>query len=403
MISQSNNKKKFIKIIRKMILGSIGIILTLAVLITLFINLSPQFGGSISKERKVIFEHSINFKNGKFSNLSGTKISMGFTDMLKTIKAYLSPVPNTTPTKSLPQTKVDSLDILAHQKKESNLIWFGHSTFLLQLNGKNILLDPMFGSVPAPHPMLGNPRFNKELPIEVAKLPQIDAVVLSHDHYDHLDYESIMKLKDKVKHFYTPLGVGTHLQKWGISEDNITELDWWEVAEQGGIQFRSTPAQHFSGRGILDHGDTQWCSWVITSASDNIFFSGDSGYNSHFTEIGDEFGPFDMALMECGQYNDLWSDIHMMPEQTVQAAKDIRAKTFIPIHWGAFKLAMHSWTDPIERVSKKAAQLNIAMISPLIGERVFIQQPNAASSGWWHSYVSNKYKYNQENLKLAVE
>ena len=241
----------------------------------------------------------------------------------------------------------------------------------------------MFGDVPAPIDLLGGKRFSVELPIEVQKLPKIDAVILSHDHYDHLDYESILKLKDKVDTFYAPLGVGVHLEAWGISKEKIIELDWWQEITVDDLKFVCTPARHFSGRKFNNRQSTLWSSWVIQSSTENIFFSGDSGYDSHFKEIGEKYGPFDFAMMECGQYNEMWPEIHMFPEETAQAAVDVKAKKMMPIHWGAFKLALHSWTDPVERVTKKAEELNLPLITPKIGEPFLLVDENINNQDWW--------------------
>ena len=181
-------------------------------------------------------------------------------------------------------------------------------------------------------------------------------------------------MKDKVSKFYAPLGVGLHLREWGVHPAQIVELDWWEEATHEDLVFKCAPAQHFSGRGLSDRGATLWGSWVIQSPTENIFFSGDSGYGPHFKEIGDTYGPFDFAMMECGQYNEMWKEIHMMPEETAQAGIDIKAKFIMPIHWGAFKLAMHSWTDPIERVIKKAQSLDLPVIAPKIGEPIYLEE-----------------------------
>lgn len=375
---------KMKKIIKKMsiIIGSVLVLFLLSTI--LFLYLSPEFGGSPSEEQKAIYVKSDNYANGKFVNRGDVKLSMSFGDMRKSLVGYFNPPPNTIPKQNLPIEKIDSLEI-TNYKDSTRLIWFGHSTFLLQIKNKNILIDPMFGKVPAPHPTLGNNRFSKELPIDIEKLPLIDAVLISHDHYDHLDYGSIKKLKDKVKMFYTPLGVGAHLMEWGIGKESIVELDWWQETTFEDLIFRCTPAQHFSGRGLNDRSNTLWSSWIIKSDTDNIFFSGDSGYGPHFKEIGDKFGPFDFAMMECGQYNELWSDIHMFPEETAQAGVDVQAKLIMPIHWGAFKLGMHPWTEPAERVTKKAKELNIKMIIPKIGEPIMFFNTSGIESTWWQT------------------
>ena len=234
--------------------------------------------------------------------------------------------------------------------------------------------------------MLGGKRFSKELPIAIEKLPKIDAIVISHDHYDHLDYESIKKLKHKVDRFFVPLGLANHLLKWEVEKEKITELDWWQEANFENLKFISTPSQHFSGRGLTDRDKTLWCSWVIQSEKEKIFFSGDSGYGSHFKEIGDKYGPFDFAMMECGQYNELWQEIHMFPEQTAQAGIDVKAKKLMPIHWGSFKLAQHAWTEPVERVVKKAEELNLKLIIPEIGKSTILEDSTFNYSKWWKNY-----------------
>lgn len=361
-----------------------GAILLIVVVGTLFVNLSPEFGGKPSKEQKSLIEKSGNYKNGKFINLGEVDMDMGFGKIMKMLGEYMKKHPNTVPEKNIDVEKIDSLAIVDYKSAAPRLIWFGHSAFLLQIDGKNILIDPMFGPVPAPHPMLGQNRFSAELPIEIEKIPRIDAVIFSHDHYDHLDYGSIMKLKEKVKAFYTPLGVGAHLEAWGVESSIITELDWWQEINHEDLRLICTPAIHFSGRGMSDRGSTLWSSWVIQSNSSNIFFSGDSGYGDHFKDIGNKFGPFDFAMMECGQYNELWKEIHMMPEETAQAAVDLNAKLMMPIHWGAFKLALHSWTDPVERVTKKAKELGLATTTPRIGEQIILgDSVDYPQEEWW--------------------
>lgn len=373
--------KKILKMIGLIV---VSVILILVIGIALFVNISPEFGGTSSKEQQAIYAKSENFSKGKFINKESVNLDMSFGTLVKMIRQYMKSHPNTVPEKALSVGKLDSLSI-AQNQKETKMVWFGHSTFLLETGKYNILIDPMFGEVPAPHPMLGAKRFSKELPIEIDNLPQIDAVILSHDHYDHLDYGSIIKLKDKVNMFYVPLGLGAHLLEWGVSEERIKELDWWQEIKHEELVFKCTPAQHFSGRGLNDRANTLWSSWVIESDKENIFFSGDSGYGAHFKEIGEKCGPFDFAMMECGQYNELWSDIHMFPEETVQAALDVRAKRMMPIHWGAFKLAMHSWTDPVERVVKKAKELEVEIVVPQIGTVINMKDSIEGDIDWWEA------------------
>jgi len=374
-------KKKIIRVLY-IVLSLITLLIIIGVL---FINLSPQFGGVASKQQQELFSKSKHYKDGKFLNNGGVKMEMSFKDSFKAMWILFKSNSKAEPNKNIAVQKIDSITI-ANYNSKTRFIWFGHSTFLLQIKGKNLLIDPMFGNVPAPNPLLGNKRFSNKLPIEIEKLPSIDAVLITHDHYDHLDYESIQKLKDKVNIFYTPLGIGIHLLKWGVEKERIIELDWWQEIKFDELTIRCTPAQHFSGRGISDREKTLWCSWIIQSDDENLFFSGDSGYASHFKEIGDQYGPFDFAFMECGQYNNLWPLVHMLPEETAQAGLDIKAKKMMPIHWGAFKLASHSWTDPVERISKKAKELNVDLVIPKIGEIIEIGLNDSEEIyPWWRN------------------
>lgn len=362
--------------------GSLAILL--AITAAMFINLSPQFGDSATELQQRQYEQSKNYKDGVFVNAIPTTRDIGFVNTISVLYDFLfHDQPGLEPESPLEIEKVDSLQLVRQSVDLKRLTWFGHSACLLEIEGKKIFFDPMLGESPAPHPWLGPKRYSKGLPIAIDQLPPIDAVVLSHDHYDHLDYESIVKLKDKVGHFYVPLGVGSHLMKWGVGSDKITELDWWSELSADGFTFICTPARHFSGRGLFDGFSTLWASWVVKTKGSTIYFSGDSGYGPHFKEIGDRYGPFDFAMLECGQYNELWRDIHMMPEQTVQAAIDLRTTLMMPIHWGAFTLAMHPWTDPINRVTATANEKKVPITTPKIGEPVLLQQPLFPHSEWW--------------------
>jgi L-ascorbate metabolism protein UlaG (beta-lactamase superfamily) len=371
---------KSFKMLGITILSIIGLIIIIGLL---FINISPEFGGKSTVSKKKHFETTDHYEEGKFINQIETNLDMKIGDMYEVMKGFIVGVPNRKPQFDIPVQHVDSLT-LEKDQSVTQLIWFGHSAFLLQMDGKNILLDPMFGDVPAPHPLLGNSRYSSTLPIEIEKLPHIDAIVISHDHYDHLDYGSIQKLKSKTNKFYVPLGVGAHFQSWGIDSNDIVELDWWERSQLGPIELVFTPSRHFSGRGLTDRNNTLWGSWVINGISDKIYFSGDSGYGPHFKEIGDKYGPFDFAMIECGQYDPKWSQIHMMPEESAQAGKDVRAKQIMPIHWGAFSLALHPWTDPVERILKKSQELNINVITPQIGEFITLDSHlSEFHTKWW--------------------
>ena len=365
-----------------MILGVLSLAVLVSVAYMLFINFNPSFGGDLSEEDKSVYEKLENFEDGVFKNRFDVPKTLGFGEMLKlAYKYFTTSVTNDTPSKQIPIQKVSSASL--KNFTGTRLIWFGHSTFLLQNQGKNILIDPMFGAVPAPADWLGNKRFFNELPITINQLPTIDYVVISHDHYDHLDYQSIRALRPKVKKFLVPLGLGVHLKKWGIADSNIVEMNWWEKHAEKGMDFICTPAQHFSGRKLTNGKSTLWASWVIQSASLSLYFSGDSGYDIHFQEIGSRFGPFDIALIECGQYNKLWAEVHLFPEETVQAGIDLKAKKIIPIHWGAFKLALHPWNEPPIRITKEALKRKVNLEIPKIGTEITLAPSEQPTDPWW--------------------
>ncbi len=374
-----------LKLIKKVLIILFSLIALLTIAFLAFTNFYPTFGGNVSKEKQDQYQESAQFKDGLFHNVKPVPKALSFSETMTLAYTFFSTtVTNGRPKEDLKIDKLDSTTV-ADYKGEARLVWFGHSSFLLQMDGLNLLIDPMFSKVAAPHPLLGGSRFNQKFPLEIEKLPQIDAVIFSHDHYDHLDYETVNRIKDKTRHFFTPLGVGTHLEAWGISSAKITELDWWEDIQFETLTLVCTPAQHFSGRKLNNNQSTLWSSWVIQSKNDNIYFSGDSGYAPHFAEIGTKYGPFDLALMECGQYDDMWPDVHMLPEETAQAGVDVQAKKIMPIHWAGFKLALHDWTDPVKRVKLKATELKLDVITPQIGEKIIVKDSINKSINWWEN------------------
>lgn len=262
------------------------------------------------------------------------------------------------------------------------LTWFGHSSYLIQTSGLNILVDPVFSSRVSFTSYLGPRAYAFSTDISLQDLPPVDIVILTHDHYDHLDYRTIRQLRNSVKAFYVPLGVGAHLAYWGVPENRITELDWWDSADlPRDLKLTAAPARHFSGRSFT-RNKTLWASYVLETGDSRLYLGGDSGYDAHFAEIGEKYGPFDLTILENGQYNPQWPFIHMMPEETVQACIDLKGKALLPVHWGRFSLALHAWDDPVIRLVKKAKDLNVKVATPRIGEPVKIggDYPSVA---WW--------------------
>jgi len=347
----------------------------------LFLKYHPAFGGKPSKAKLQAFSQSPNYHQNRFINQIPTVMNNDLKTMITILKDFMRGNPKARPDRSIPIQPLDSVAMQDH--KQAKVTWLGHSTVLIELEGKKLLLDPTFAKITSPFHLFGGQRYYEKLPIEIEDLTPIDVVFLSHDHYDHLDYQSIIKLKNKVRQFYVPLGVGSHLERWGIAPGKIKEYDWWNEVQFEGLRLIATPARHFSGRGLFNRNSTLWCSWVIMGLHSKIYFSGDGGYGPHFKEIGEKYGPFDLTLMECGQYDKRWSAIHMLPEETVQAHLDVQGKLMIPIHWAAFSLALHDWTDPIERVTKAARTRNIDISTPKIGEPVMIGVLEYPSSIWW--------------------
>lgn len=263
-------------------------------------------------------------------------------------------------------------------------LWrLGHSTILIKLRGGFWLTDPVFSERASPVQWAGPRRFHAP-PIAIDELPPIRGVLLSHDHYDHLDEAAVRALAPKVQVFLTPLGVGDRLIDWGIPAARVRQFDWWQGTEIDGLRLTATPAQHFSGRGLSDRDRTLWASWVIEDADLRVFFSGDTGYFDGFAEIGRRFGPFALTLMETGAYSPHWPWVHMLPAQSVQAHRDLGGAWLLPIHNGTFSLAMHAWDDPFEQVLKSAAAQGVAVTTPMMGERLDLSAPQAGER-WWRA------------------
>jgi len=357
------------------------ILVAIITVVFLVLNFYPPLGGKSSKESRERMKESPNFVDGKFRNQIPTPMDLSIKDSIRLLGEQMKGHPQGRPESELPIIPFDPKSFA--ENSEDQVIWFGHSTLLLKVNEVNILIDPVFSKAASPVSMVGPKRYSAKLPAEIEDLPKIDAVIISHDHYDHLDYGSIRKLRGNVEKFIVPLGVAGHLVRWGVEKDAIIELDWWDEVPFSGLTIASTPARHFSGRGPGTGGTTLWSSWVILSEKTRVYFSGDSGYGPHFKEIGDKYGPFDLTLMETGQYNENWAGIHMMPEETLQAHADVRGKLMIPIHWAAFTLALHSWTDPIERATQAAHEQGAAIATPRIGETVVIGAEEYPTLAWW--------------------
>ena len=358
------------------------IILSIAVLVSLttFLILNQtQFGKAPSGERLKRIQQSSNFRNGKFQNVNFTPTFAEDVSKFEMIRDGIFKISKRkAPSTALPSVKTDLKNL---PPEKDVLVWFGHSSYFMQIDGKKVLVDPVFSGSASPFSFMVK-SFKGSDVYAPDDFPPIDYLIITHDHWDHLDYKTVLELKPKVEKIITGLGTAAHLEYWGFDPKTIIELDWNESSVlDSGFEITATPGRHFTGRAFT-RNQTIWCSFVFQSPSKKIFIGGDSGYDSHFAKIGSEFGPFDLALLECGQYNKSWKYIHMMPEQTVQAAIDLKAKTMMPVHWAKFALSLHAWDEPIQRVTKEAHRLNVPIIHPQIGELVDLNDFGVQSE-WW--------------------
>ncbi len=356
------------------------ILLIIAIAVWAFLEFNPQFGGKLNKGIIDRFSQSPQWTGKIFENQSKTSLNMNFSTIVDLIQKQFSDREVRSPQQPLPVIPFDS-EAFGKDLSKPKFIWYGHSVLLLQLNGKNLLIDPMFGPNAAPISPFAVKRFSEDTLEIIDQLPPIDMVLMTHDHYDHLDYASIKLLKDKVGTWFVALGVSRHLEAWGIPSPTITEFDWWHSKEFQGIDITFTPSRHFSGRGLTDRSKCLWGGWVFKTADHSIYWSGDSGYDEHFKEIGEQLGPFDWGFMECGQYNEYWHQIHMYPEEAVQASIDSQVNVAIPVHWAGFPLSLHTWQDPIERFTAEAKEKEQIISTPEIGEVVALgAEPK---THWW--------------------
>jgi len=407
------------------------IIAVLALVTVLFLRLAPQLGGTQTGERLRRIERSEQYRDGHFRNRLETPMGLPQGSRSNVMKEYFLGKEERVPKDPLPSVRPAFASGRDNGKEKGivdvkggtddrtgiSITWLGHSTVLIRMNGFVLLTDPIFGKRISPLPFIGPKTFLGSSPLEVSDIPPLDAVIISHDHYDHLEHSTIRELISRTKLFFVPLGVGAHLERWGVPSEKIVELDWWEeaelasdgsvardndrgeegekkrekdIAEEKGevdetrsIQLIAAPARHFSGRKFTEMNSTLWSSWIIKTGDQSLFFGGDSGYTEEFAEIGNRYGPFDVTMLDCGQYSVYWSDIHMLPEQTIQAHLDLQGEVLLPIHWGKLNLSIHPWFEPIERVTGEAERREVTVTTPKIGETLLLGK-EVPQEKWWN-------------------
>ncbi|WP_444684453.1 MBL fold metallo-hydrolase [Alkalicoccus luteus] len=339
------------------------------------INMHPGFGQAPGKAHRDSFKDAPNLHNGRFHNKRASAVSVNPCDLYtmtrdlfrdRDVRSPFAPLAVQTP----------------EWDKDESVTWFGHSSYYVHIDDIRLLVDPMFGPAAAPLPGTGSKRYTGDLLSMIPSMPDIDAVLITHDHYDHLDYPTIQALLPRVKRFIVPLGVASHLIRWGVSQERIQELNWWEETYVKDVKVALTPSHHFSGRTMAARDRTLWGGWVIAGSESRLYISGDGGYGSHFREIGDVYGPFDLAVMEGGQYDSRWEGVHMTPEEAVQAFEDVRGRSMMLSHWAGFTLSFHSWEEPAERALAEAERKDVNLLTPHIGETTAWHAP-APQTNWW--------------------
>ena len=353
------------------------IIFCLAIFIILLIFNLPVFGKHPNGKRLERIKNLPNYIDGEFKNQSPTPTKPADVSYWMMLRGMIKGNDNGTPNKKIPSA-VSDLSL----SEKFKITWFGHSSYLIQVDNLNILVDPVFNERTSPFQFIGTKQFPGTNFINVNELPEIDVLLITHDHYDHLERDTILKLKDKVSIIVTSIGVGAHLEYWGVDRGKIIEIAWGEeTSPLANLSFIAAPARHFSGR-LFKRNQTLWSSFILKTKNNKIYLGADSGYDNHFKTIGETYGPFDLAILECGQYNTMWPLIHMFPEQVAQASLDLRASKLLPVHWGKYKLALHDWDDSIKRVVVKSAELGVNIATPKLGETFSLDQ-ELPKTQWW--------------------
>jgi L-ascorbate metabolism protein UlaG (beta-lactamase superfamily) len=357
---------------------------TIKTLSLFFIVFSMSACTSTKWDNQKRIEASPQFVDGRFKNSENDESHMSFSGFIKGLGSLFKEFKDRIPTREIEVKQLDFKDFTSGDLNSFKYTRLGHSTILFQLAGKTWLTDPIFSKRASPVSWAGPKRFHP-VPMNIDVLKNIEGVIISHDHYDHLDYKAVLEIKDRVKNFIVPLGVGKRLAEWGVSKEKIHSLDWWEKIQLGDVEVISTPSQHFSGRTPFDTKSTLWSSWVVKTKKHSLFFSGDSGYFGGFKEIGKKYGPFDITFMECGQYNPDWRQVHMMPEDTMKAHIDLKGKLLVPIHNGTFSISMHPWYDPMRQITELGKKNNVKVLIPKMGETIDIKAPPQANVPWWNN------------------
>lgn len=370
--------------LRRLLVWSSGAVLAaLGLLIGTFLVAGcTSFGSKPDGERLVRAQQSPQWHDGQFRNPQPM-----WADVRGAWLRFLfePSTPGVVPDAPIPAVRTETSALAKPPVSGLRVTWFGHSSALLEIDGSRVLIDPLWSERPSPVTWAGPKRWYPP-PVALSELPAIDAVVISHDHYDHLDYATVVAMKSWRTVFVVPLGVGAHLSRWGIPKSRIIELDWWQSTHVGGIEVIATPARHRSGRIATQANKTLWAGYAIVGAQHRAWYSGDTGFHDDLARIGERHGPFDVTMIESGQYDAGWPDTHLGPELAVEAHRLVRGKAMIPVHWALIKLANHAWTEPVERVLVAARCRGVKVLVPRPGESIEPTQ-SPRPPRWWPRMV----------------
>ena len=346
--------------------------------VALLVQQLPQFGASSTGDRRARIDASSDFEDGKAQNLIETDMGIN-REVFPALRRYIRG--GQEPDVELP---VENPKLSAPSDDAFTLTWWGHSSVLLEMDGIRIVTDPMLSKRASPFQWMGPSRFHKA-PVSVDDLPKIDAVVISHDHYDHLDMDTISALMEQSVLFFVPLGVGAHLESWGVPPDRIRELEWWQETKVGDVRLVCTPARHFSGRGLTDRNRTLWASWAMIGPTRSVWYSGDTGAFPQASEIGERLGPFDLSMIEIGAYDPAWKVVHTGPDEALNMHEQVRGEIMFPTHWGSFNLAPHRWDQPVVRLVEQGGLRGIPLLIPEAGRTMPVGEAYVAA--FWKERV----------------
>ena len=364
----------------KRLLLALAAIIAAAIFILLYsTEWLVSLGGRPSGPRLERIRRSLHFSGGRFRNPEPTRLMR--TSRREMLRRQFFGEEQREPSFTIPVERRTARDYAAPPASGLRATWIGWASVLVEIDGRRVLTDPIWSERCSPSTLVGPKRFHPP-PIALDELPHIDAVVISHDHYDHLDMPAVRALAARGTHFVVPLGIGAHLERWDVPAALIHELDWNEPAALNGLTFTSTRARHYSGRNPLHANETLWSSWVVKGARHRVFFSGDTGYTQAFAAIGKEHGPFDLTLIKIGASDPTWAEIHMTPEDAVRTHLDVGGRVMVPVHWATFNLGFHAWSDPVERAVAAASAKGARLYVPRPGELV---EPSSlrAQERWW--------------------